>query len=229
MNPRIINAIFGLITIGAVAVAITVWTTSSSLPESKPTPSTSPSTSSIVSTPTPSPIVSPSATPSASPKQYSPTQGLAVANMIEVIEPGGSLVNVATKYSLTIDNLVKVNSIADQDKVFAGQTLVIPDSVTTTDYTVLYTLNESKLTVEKSKLTQGVKSIYSDPVTATYADAKNVFGINSDTPFSTTLNENGSAATLQSSTPSWIISVSLEKQADGLWVMKRLIAKKSIS
>lgn len=42
------------------------------------------------------------------------------------IKPGDNLSTLAAKYGTTVDMLVKLNNIADKNKIYAGKTLLIP-------------------------------------------------------------------------------------------------------
>lgn len=232
MNPKLISAIFGLIATGAIGVAIyfsvngSYKTGDDIATHATFTPSASPVTASPTPLVTPSPLAS--MTPSASPRNFLATQGLAVANLIEVIPAGGSLISVATLHNVTVDGLAKVNNLSNPNQVFAGQAIIVPDDVTATDYTILFTLNEARLAKEKAKKAAGTGSIYEDPVTATLADIRSLFGLGADTPFSSNQTENGAQTTLTTSNDTWFVSVGLEKQSDEFWVVKRIIAKAKI-
>ncbi len=226
MNPRLVNSLFGLIALSGIGIAIYSWM--STKPEvtttSTPTPLVSP-TQSATPKATLAPSSSPTPLPSSTPSLLSEFQGLSVPNRSETLKAGGSLASIATTYDVTVDQLKKVNNLQNPDQVYAGQSITIPDAVTQTDYTILFTTNEARKLKELTKIGKGVKSIYQDPVTATITDCKNLFGIGADTPFSTTLGESGTSATLSTSTDSWYISIGLEKSSDSLWTIKRIIAK----
>ncbi|MEO0564282.1 MAG: LysM peptidoglycan-binding domain-containing protein, partial [Chloroflexota bacterium] len=55
-----------------------------------------------------------------------PTSGTTV----HVIQPGENLFRVALQYGLTTDALATANNITDPSRVFAGQTLIIPNDTT---------------------------------------------------------------------------------------------------
>lgn len=226
MNPRIINSLFGLIALAGIGIGVYSWmSTQSSNPRSSRTPSPT-ITLSPLSTPiTLSTPLTPTPLPSITPKPFNESQNLSLPNRVETVGIGGNLVSIASKYGVTISQLTKINNLANPDKLLAGQTIIIPDSVTDTDYTILYTLNENRLTSEKKRIITGTKSIYQDPITATLADANSLFGIASDAPFSTNSNELGTAVTLTTTNDTWFIAVGLEKLTDGFWTIKRIIAK----
>lgn len=50
----------------------------------------------------------------------------AAAEEIYVVQPGDNLLAIATRYSLTVDDLLRANNLTNPDFVFAGQRLVIP-------------------------------------------------------------------------------------------------------
>lgn len=224
MNPRLINSLFGLIALAGVGIGVYSWvSTQSSPPTTNPTATPS-ANQSISPKPT---IAPPTSTPTSSPStvQYSETQNLSIPNRTETLGAGGNLVSIASKYGVTIAQLTKVNNLPNPDKLLAGQTIVVPDAVTSSDYTVLYTLNENRLASERKRVSNGSKSIYNDPITATLADTKSLFGIAADAPFSTNTSDSANSITLTTTNDTWFISVGLEKSADGFWAIKRLIAK----
>ncbi len=45
---------------------------------------------------------------------------------IYVVQPGDTLLSIATRYSLTVDDILRANNLTNPDYVFAGQRLVIP-------------------------------------------------------------------------------------------------------
>lgn len=49
-----------------------------------------------------------------------------VAEEIYVVQPGDNLLAIATRYSLTVDDILRANNLTNPDFVFAGQRLVIP-------------------------------------------------------------------------------------------------------
>lgn len=226
MNPRTINSLFALLALAGVGVGVYSWMSTQPVntPSSISTHTTTPPTPSNTPTPTISPLATTSPV-NQNRMQFSEIQNLSIANRTETLELGGNLVSIATKYGVTISQLAKVNHLVNPDKLFAGQTIIVPDGVTETDYTVLYTLNENRLTSEKKRVASGSKSIYQDPITATLADTKSLFGIAADSPFSTNASESGTSVTLTTSNDSWFISVGLEKLTDGFWIIKRVIAK----
>lgn len=72
------------------------------------------------------PIVAPTTAanaPAAAEATPTPTQA---AEEIYVVQPGDNLLAIATRYSLTVDDILRANNLANPDFVFAGQRLVIP-------------------------------------------------------------------------------------------------------
>ena len=118
----------------------------------------------------------------------------------------------------------ELNNISDPDKVFAGTKLIIPDDSSSDTYTILYILNQKRLSKEKDKITAGGTSLYADPVTAAQSDIKNVYNLGADTPWSKT-NEVGATITVSTSDKDRIVTATLEKVEDGFWLVKKLIIK----
>jgi LysM repeat protein len=48
------------------------------------------------------------------------------AEEVYVVQPGDTLLVIATRYSLTVDDLLRANNLNNPDFVFAGQRLIIP-------------------------------------------------------------------------------------------------------
>lgn len=230
MNSRLVNWLFGLVALGAIGAAVYfAMNNQSSLvpdPAASSLPKTATSTSPLSSS-KPISSASPSALPASSNKSLATANAtLSLPGQIATVPSGGSLVTVAAQNDVTIDQLAKVNNLTDANKVFAGQSIIIPDDVSANAYTLLFTLNDARLAKEKAKLASGGTSIYSDVVIGAIADTKGLFDIVADTPFSTTMSADQKSATLSTSSSNWAITIGSEKQADNLWIVKRLVAKK---
>ncbi len=52
--------------------------------------------------------------------------------MIYTIQKGDTLSGLAKRYNTTVNALVILNGISDPDKIYAGETLLIPDPVVST-------------------------------------------------------------------------------------------------
>ncbi|MFN2202269.1 MAG: LysM peptidoglycan-binding domain-containing protein [Caldilineaceae bacterium] len=59
-----------------------------------------------------------------------PTQ-VAAEQQVYVVRGGDSLVAIATRYNVSVDDIVRANNLANPDFVFSGQQLIIPGSVVT--------------------------------------------------------------------------------------------------
>lgn len=225
MNPRLVNALFGLTTLTAIGAAVYfgVSGTNRTGQETAAGPSLTP-----LSAPTPilvaSPTVSPVASPTPSPSSASATDHLSLPNTVVTLTPGQTLFTVADSHQVTLNQLIKVNAIANPDQVVAGQKIVVPDSVTNSDYTILFAVNSVRLAREKQKISAGTNSIYQNSVSAAIADLSGLFSLVSDTPWSATAPTD-TTTTLTTSDDTWIVSVVAQKDADGLWTMSRLTAK----
>lgn len=188
-------------------------TTATPTDTSSPTASASPTTTSIAS---PSPTTS--STPNAS---LTSTDNLSVANQLEILAPGGSLSTLSSKYNISISRLAQLNGIANPDSVYAGETIIVPDSVDATNTTILFVLNKLRQTSEASKIAGGLVSIYSDSVSAAQHDINGINGLKTDTPYSKT-NPTDTAVTLTNSTGNYLTTVSMSKTTDNLWYATKL-------
>ncbi|HXF60013.1 MAG TPA: LysM peptidoglycan-binding domain-containing protein [Caldilineaceae bacterium] len=75
-------------------------------------------------TPTPAgaePIAPPTGEPAATPASETPA-----AEEIYIVQPGDTLLVIATRYNLTVDDILRANNLTNPDYVFSGQRLVIP-------------------------------------------------------------------------------------------------------
>ncbi len=93
-----------------------------------PTPTNSP-TSVPSPTPTPSSTPSPSATntPSPTPTPTSPGTGTPRLRTY-VVQPGDTLTDIAIRHGVSVQALVEANHITNPDVIWAGATLVIPET-----------------------------------------------------------------------------------------------------
>ena len=55
-----------------------------------------------------------------------------MANVTYVVQRGDTLRSIASKYNTTVSNLVKLNKIADPNKILVGETLIISGPAKTT-------------------------------------------------------------------------------------------------
>jgi LysM repeat protein len=224
MNSKALTIFLGLIATLAIASAAYLYASqmTGSTPDSKPTPT--PSTSSSASptaetsgTPTPSATASTTQT-------FSENQALSQPNDQQKIPEGGSLLSLLSGRTITVSELAKLNGIGDPNKVQAGQKIIIPDDVSSDTYTILFIINQNRLKKEQQKITSGATSIYSDAVTAAQADAKGIYGLVSDTPYSQS-NVTETGVTLSTTDDARIVTIMMEKQASGLWTIKKLTIK----
>lgn len=221
MSSRTLSGIFALMAICATAVAYGLYVQIEE-PGLSPSPTPTPS---LVLSPTPTPSLIPTLIPSTKTTELSESQNLAVANTRVILKSGDSLAKIAGQHSISSVDLLRVNSLANADKVFAGQTLIVPDSVKNNEYTILYTYNQNRSSKELKKHQSGTKSVYNDPVTATIADSGGLFGIGVDTPFSTQQSSATKQATLSTRSDTWFISVGLEQDSNNFWTITRILAK----
>ena len=181
--------IMSLIAIGAVTFAAYLLLSKSDTVSTSATP-----TPKVSNTPTPTPTGSPmpTASPSATPsmtRTFSASQPLAVPNEVETLGAGMALSTIATNHGLTVTQLAALNGITDPNKVFEGQTLIIPDDATADNFTILFTLNKQRLAKEQQKIQAGTSSLYADPITAAQTDLRGIYGLAADTPYSTARSE----------------------------------------
>ena len=91
-------------------------------------------------TPTPSPTVTPAATPE--PVEVPPPQPTEEPSPTEtyIVQPDDSLSDIAAKYETTVDELLRLNDLAQPDLLYAGQAILVPRrpeaAVTTTVHVV---------------------------------------------------------------------------------------------
>lgn len=222
MNNRFVQIILVLVTCGAVAFAIySFMTNQPAQTTSSPTPSPSSST-----TPTPvvdeSPIPSPSVDPA---RVFTDKQGLSVANTVDTLTQGSSLFSIAQKHDMSVEALSKLNSIDNANSVFAGQTLVIPDDLTTDTYTVLFVTNTKRMEKETKAVAAGGSSLYSDPVTAAQTDVKGIYKLSADTPYSKS-SETATRAIVTTSDTDKAVTVTLDKDTtSNLWLVRKVTIK----
>lgn len=227
MDSRIGMAILSLITIGALSFAAFTYfnrpgTTPPVAVVASPTPK--PTLSAIETTdPSASPTASASATPAPT-RSFSPSQALSMPSEVETLELGSSVFAIATKHSISMESLAKLNGISDINSVQAGKTLIIPDDVNGDSYTILFVLNKNRQSREEQKVKDGGSSLYTDPITAAQTDTKGIYGLGADTPFSKS-NETDTAMTLSTSDENRIITISIEKLPTGLWASKKMVIK----
>jgi LysM repeat protein len=232
MDPRVTSTIFGLVTLGALGFAGFMYFNRSGTTTVEATPSPSVAlTASAEPFSLPSPLVSisPSASASVIPtpnRTFSPNQALSLPNEIVTITEGGSLFQVASEHSISTSELANLNGITNPDTVYVGQKLIIPDNADASSYTILFALNKSRMTKEEQKLQNGATSIYSDPISAAQADAKGIYGLASDTPYSKA-NEQDKAVTLSTGDDKKVVTITMEKSDTGLWYIKKLVIKKT--
>jgi LysM repeat protein len=67
------------------------------------------------------PITPPTEEPAAIPANETPA-----AEEIYIVQPGDTLLVIATRYNLTIDDILRANNLTNPDYLFSGQRLVIP-------------------------------------------------------------------------------------------------------
>jgi hypothetical protein len=70
----------------------------------------------------------------------------------------------------------------------------------------------------------GLTSLYSDPITAAQADARGLYGLGADTPYSKG-NESATSVTLSTTDSEKVVSILMEKLPSNLWVVKRVSIK----
>ena len=46
-----------------------------------------------------------------------------------VIQPGDTLSEIAKRYGTTVDTLTKLNKISDPNKIYAGNTIRVPENI----------------------------------------------------------------------------------------------------
>lgn len=222
MNNRITQLILVLVTCGAVAFAAYSFITNqpAATPSPTPTPATT-ATPSATPAPDTSPILSPSIDPA---RVFTDKQGLSLPNTLATLAQGSSLFDLAQKHDMSIEAISKLNSIDNPNSVFAGQSLIIPDDLTTDTYTVLFVLNPKRLEKEKKSIANGGSSLYSDAVTAAQTDLKGIYKLAADTPYSKS-QETDAKVVLTTSDADKVITVTLEKDASTLWVVKKVTIK----
>jgi LysM repeat protein len=231
MDSRAVNWFFGLLTLGAIGFAAYIYLEKADTAQPSVTSSIAPvgTTSSPSSSLSPKASVSPTVSPSTSPspattRAFTATQPLSQPNETATIESGGSLYSIAAEQNITVKLLSSINGISNPDSVFAGQKIIIPDDVGSGSATILYVLNPKRLEREQAKIASGSTSLYSSAITAAQSDAKGIAGIANDTPFSQTLSGE-TAATLTTTNDIGTITLGMEKDASGLWLLKKLTLK----
>jgi len=94
--------------------------------------------------PTPTPTPSPTATPAATPEpvEVPPPQPTEEPGPTEtyIVQPDDSLSDIAAKYETTVDELLRLNDLAQPDLLYDGQAILVPRrpeaAVTTTVHVV---------------------------------------------------------------------------------------------
>jgi LysM repeat protein len=165
----------------------------------------------------PSPTVDPN-------RVFTDKQNLSLANQTATVSQGSSLFSIAQSNSISVTALAKLNSIDNPDTVKAGQTVVLPDDLTTDTYTVLFVTNPQRLDKEKKTVSTGGTSLYTDPITAAQTDVKGIYKLAADTPYSKS-QESDTAVTLTTSDADKLVTVTMAKDASGLWLVKKLAIK----
>ncbi len=217
---KLLQIILILVACGAVAFAIYSFMTNQPTPDTSPTPTASASVS-------PSPIAdaSPVPTPSTDPaRTFTDKQGLSVPNTVAVLAQGSSLFTLSQQYDMSAEAIAKLNSIDNSNSVFAGQSLIIPDDLTTDTYTVLFVNNPKRLEKEKKAIAAGSSSLYSDSITAAQTDVKGIYKLSADTPYSKA-QETETKATLTTSDADKVVTVTLEKDTNGFWLVRKVTIK----
>ncbi len=66
-----------------------------------------------------------------------PATLLAQADAVHIVQPGDTLTNIASRYGLTVTELMQLNGLQDRDFVYVGQQLIVaePNAETATDAT----------------------------------------------------------------------------------------------
>lgn len=214
MTSRIVITLLILALLSAIGFAAWIYITKQSLVS---TPNASP-------TPTVSPLPTASPSPGLPAKTYLDTQPLAIANQTTSLTPGSGLLTIAATYKVSLTTLLRVNGITNPDLVAANQTLVIPDQVDGTNYTILYVTNTAREQKESQKIQAGNRSVYSDPLVAAQTDAKGIAGIGLDTPFSQ--SPSGDQEVVLTTTNSdRLITIKLKKLESGIWAINQLSIK----
>lgn len=222
MTTKIITTLLACIAVGATAFAIYLYISqadtnknSSATPSPTPTP-----TSTVDSSVKPSP----SATPETLQEALGENQPLSLPNDRQKIAEGGSLSTLAQSKNMTVARLAKLNGIADPNKVFIGQSVILPDDVSGDTMIILFVTNTNRSAKESARIAAGLTSLYSDPVTAAQADAKGLYGLAADTPYSKG-NEAATSVTLSTTDAEKVVSIQMEKLPTNLWVVKRVTIK----
>lgn len=218
------TSLMGLITLAALSAAAFFYFKPNAIPPKRlnPTPLASVETTHLSSAPSPS-----TATITATPlttRTPSERDGLSVPNTIETIEAGSSLFSIAQSHDIALNELTSVNNLSDPNKVIVGQTIIIPDNVSEDASVILFILNPNRLKKEEAKIAAGGTSLYVDPVSAVQSDAKGLYNVKADTPFSQSAQTN-TTTTLSTTDANRIITCTMEKTSTGLWFVKKLISK----
>lgn len=231
MDSRAVNWFFGLLTLGAIGFAAYIYLAKADTAQPIVTSSIAPiaASPSSATSASPKPSMSPSALPSSSPspattRTFTATQALSQPNETTTIESGGSLYSIAAEHNITVKLLSSLNGISNPDSVFAGQKIIIPDDVSAGGATLLFVTNTKRLEKEQAKVTAGSTSLYSSAITAAQADTKGIAGITSDTPFSQSTSSE-TASSLTTTNDIGTITLSMEKDSSGLWIIKKLTLK----
>jgi LysM repeat protein len=79
-----------------------------------------------LTTATPQVLVEITPVDSPTPAPPSPTAGPPGEPIVYKVQSGDSLSSIADKFGVTVDDIVKVNNIANPNEIYAGQELIIP-------------------------------------------------------------------------------------------------------
>jgi len=91
-----------------------------------PTPTARPTTT---PSPTPYPTLAPTPTPTPVPPTLTPTPTVYV--IFYAVQPGETLADIAAKFGVTVEDILKANRLPPNSTVFPGQLLAIPAPQTT--------------------------------------------------------------------------------------------------
>lgn len=123
----LVNAMVSLV----IAVAV-VWAFEARRPDPEElaainTPRPAPVLAATASQPTATPEAAP-ATPVAAVATETPTPETTneVVEEVYVVQPGDTMLVIATRYDVTVEDILEANNLSDPNFVFAGQRLVIP-------------------------------------------------------------------------------------------------------
>jgi LysM repeat protein len=128
MNRRYLAFVLILNAIISLVIALIVgWFFESRRPD--------PEELAAIYTPRPEPVLAapvttpvPAGTADAPTETAPPTEAVTTpaAEEVYVVQPGDTMLAIATRYNLTVDDILNANNLTNPDFVFAGQRLVIP-------------------------------------------------------------------------------------------------------